>query len=90
MDFGVCWSDGSDAENAPEILDLLTGLTNRGEKSIVSKLSFMAAFENINQKLPLRSDDGIEKFRKVKEKFFAALKKNDCGAWKEFDESVLV
>lgn len=81
MEFGVCWSKKSDNESEPEILNLLTGLTIRGRKSMVSKLSFIEMFKSINEKLPIRSDEGIAKFQTVKQKFYAALKKETFGAW---------
>ncbi|XP_037041410.1 double-stranded RNA-specific editase Adar-like isoform X2 [Bradysia coprophila] len=83
MKYGICWSDVSDDENGPEVLDLLTGLTNRGHTSKISKLSFMRMFNSINQKLPYRSNDGIANFQKVKEQFYLALKKGNYGAWEK-------
>lgn len=79
--YGVCWSDGSG--DAPEILNLHNGLTISGQKSIVSKLSFMNMFKSINKKLPIRSDEGIAQFQMVKEKLYAALKKENFGAWEK-------
>lgn len=83
MDHGICWTDGYNDENEPEILNLHTGWTIREGRSVVSKHSFKNMFENINQKLPVRSDEGIEKFRKAKEKFFLAFKKNNFGSWEK-------
>lgn len=83
MEHGICWSDGCGNENEPEVLNLLTGFTIRGEKSIVSKQSFMQMFKSLNQKLPVRSDEGIATYQKVKEKFYSALKQNELGAWEK-------
>lgn len=81
--YGVCWSDGYGDENAPEILNLHSGLTISGQKSVISKLSFMNMFKSINKKLPVRSDEGIAKFQTAKEKFYTALKKENFGAWEK-------
>lgn len=83
MDYGVCWNDGPDDDNAPEVLNLLTGLTILGETSIVSKFSLMNITKSINQKLQIRSDEGVEKYRKVKEQFYSALKRKNFGDWKK-------
>lgn len=88
-DFGVCWNDGHDDDNAPEILDLMTGLTIRGGTSIISKRSLKLKFKDINQKLPVRSDEGIEKFKKAKEKFFVALKRENFGSWEKVSTKVV-
>lgn len=84
-DYGICWNDrpDDDAINPPEIINLHTGLTIHGETSIVSKLSFMAVFKDINQKLPVRSNEGIVKFNNVKQQFYTALKRNNFGAWEK-------
>lgn len=79
-DCGVCWSNGA---TEPEILNLNTGLTNRGCKSIISKFSFINMFNNINHKLSIRSDIGREKFNTVKKTFYTALKKENLGAWEK-------
>lgn len=81
--YGVCWSNVSGDENAPEIINLLNGLTISHEESIVSKLSFMEMFKNINQKMAVRSAEGITKFQTAKEQFYAALKKKNFGAWEK-------
>lgn len=80
-DFGVCWNNGSDDENAPEILDLMTGLTFRGDASIISKRSFKNMFKCLEQKLPVPSDEGIAKYKKAKEQFCSALKRKNFGTW---------
>lgn len=82
MDHGVCWTDYCDDENEPEILNLHTGCTLRGEQSVVSKDSLKKIFDIINLKLPVQSREGIEKYRKAKVKFFSALKTNNFGAWR--------
>lgn len=83
MNYGACWNDKSDDDNKPEIIEMSTGLTVNGKKSMVSKLSFMKTFNRINQKLPIRSDEGIENFRIAKGKFFDALKKGNLGTWEK-------
>lgn len=80
-DHGVCWSNVSGDENAPEIIDLHTGLSIMKQKSSVSKLSLIEMFEEINKKLPVRSAERISKYRYAKAKFYAALKKKNFGAW---------
>lgn len=86
MNYGIYWSDTCDDGDGPEVLDLLTGLTNRGQTSKISKLSFMLMFKSINQKLPNRSSVGIANFQKMKEQFYFALKKRNLGGWEKMTD----
>lgn len=76
-EYGVCWTDG----RKPEILNLSTGLNGNGVVSMVSKKSFMDLCQRINEKLPERSDAGVEQYNQAKRILYDALEKNNFGSW---------
>lgn len=88
-DYGICWNDGNGQAYAPEIINLQNGLTISGQMSKVSKLSFENLFKTIKQKLPDRSDKGIEEFNTVKKTFYAALEQKKFGVWEKKIEEKL-